>query len=409
MITVFCRIVANAMAAAWFLVLAAPASAQIGGSGSIQGTVLDTSRRRCRERRSPRRMSATGVATTRQTTDAGVYAVSPLPPGEYRVDGPLDGFQTFVRDGVIVDALAVVGLNVTLQVGGVAQEVVGDRGAAAAGDRRRAPWPDHPQRGLHRAAAGDEHRRPARPDGLHVPDAGCAVDRPLGQRDGRAGLHQRHLRRGHADHQRRRAGRGTEPLVRHLGRSDRAVPGRNERHGRDVQRPGRLELRRQVRDEPRCAGARSSSSATRRSTRRAFFAATKPDDNQHEYGFTLGGPICGETACSSSWPTTATAIGGRPRRGSSRFRRAAQRNGDFSALPVTIYDPPTTRPNPNGTGFVRDPFPGNIIPAGPHLADLALLPVVSARPDQRRPAEQLSRRHRCRSASTTTTSPRRST
>jgi hypothetical protein len=29
---------------------------------------------------------------------------------------------------------------------------------------------------------------------------------------------------------------------------------------------------------------------------------------------------------------------------------------------VTIYDPQTTRPNPNGTGFVRDPFPGNIIP-----------------------------------------------
>ena len=41
----------------------------------------------------------------------------------------------------------------------------------------------------------------------------------------------------------------------------------------------------------------------------------------------------------------------------------AMRNGDFSALPVQIYDPATTRPNPNGTGFVRDPFPGNIIPA----------------------------------------------
>ena len=28
-----------------------------------------------------------------------------------------------------------------------------------------------------------------------------------------------------------------------------------------------------------------------------------------------------------------------------------------------IYDPATTRPNPNGTGFIRDPFPGNRIPA----------------------------------------------
>ena len=30
---------------------------------------------------------------------------------------------------------------------------------------------------------------------------------------------------------------------------------------------------------------------------------------------------------------------------------------------VTIYDPATTRPNPSGSGFIRDPFPGNIIPA----------------------------------------------
>ena len=44
-------------------------------------------------------------------------------------------------------------------------------------------------------------------------------------------------------------------------------------------------------------------------------------------------------------------------------------NGDFSnwvdsqGRRITIYDPATTRPNPNGAGFIRDPFPGNIIPA----------------------------------------------
>lgn len=45
------------------------------------------------------------------------------------------------------------------------------------------------------------------------------------------------------------------------------------------------------------------------------------------------------------------------------------RRGDFSNLrnaagqQIIIYDPLTTRPNPNGSGFIRDPFPGNIIPA----------------------------------------------
>jgi hypothetical protein len=47
----------------------------------------------------------------------------------------------------------------------------------------------------------------------------------------------------------------------------------------------------------------------------------------------------------------------------------AFRSGDFSKLadatgkPIIIYDPATTRPNPGGQGFLRDPFPGNVIPA----------------------------------------------
>ena len=48
----------------------------------------------------------------------------------------------------------------------------------------------------------------------------------------------------------------------------------------------------------------------------------------------------------------------------------AWRNGDFSELRngsgqlITIYDPATTRPDPDNPGqFIRDPFPGNIIPA----------------------------------------------
>lgn len=47
---------------------------------------------------------------------------------------------------------------------------------------------------------------------------------------------------------------------------------------------------------------------------------------------------------------------------------ALQRAGDFSQTRsnatqlITIYDPATTRPNPNGTGSIRDAFPGDLIP-----------------------------------------------
>jgi hypothetical protein len=94
---------------------------------------------------------------------------------------------------------------------------------------------------------------------------------------------------------------------------------------------------------------------------KAFFARVKPDDNQHEYGGTLGGPIR-----KNQMFFFAAYDGYRDRRQTptvlTSIPTVAQRNGDFSALPVPIYDPRTTRPNPNGTGFVRDPFPGNIIP-----------------------------------------------
>ena len=51
------------------------------------------------------------------------------------------------------------------------------------------------------------------------------------------------------------------------------------------------------------------------------------------------------------------------------FPTTLERAGDFSQSRnsagqlITIYDPLTTRANPNGSGFIRDPFPGNVIPA----------------------------------------------
>lgn len=45
-----------------------------------------------------------------------------------------------------------------------------------------------------------------------------------------------------------------------------------------------------------------------------------------------------------------------------------ERTGDFSQTRanatqvIGIYDPDTTRPNPSGSGSIRDPFPGNVIP-----------------------------------------------
>jgi Carboxypeptidase regulatory-like domain/TonB dependent receptor len=55
---------------------------------------------------------------------------------------------------------------------------------------------------------------------------------------------------------------------------------------------------------------------------------------------------------------------------------AAMRQGDFSALPVKIYDPTST--TPSGSSYTRTPFPGNMIPA--NRFDPVTMKMVNAYP-----------------------------
>lgn len=110
---------------------------------------------------------------------------------------------------------------------------------------------------------------------------------------------------------------------------------------------------------------------------------TKSLLRRNQFGFTLSGPIWlpkfydgrGRTFFSVSFEGTRERIAQ-----SSLFTlpTAPQRVGDFADLvdtagnPVTIYDPATTRLNPhydpnkpvalNNLQYLRDPFPGNVLP-----------------------------------------------
>jgi hypothetical protein len=99
------------------------AMGQIGGSGSIQGTIKDPSGAVVPQADVTAINVATGVETARQTTAAGFYVISPLPPGEYKVTIAATGFQTVVQEHMIVDALSVVGLNMTLKIGTSTEQV----------------------------------------------------------------------------------------------------------------------------------------------------------------------------------------------------------------------------------------------------------------------------------------------
>lgn len=100
---------------------------------------------------------------------------------------------------------------------------------------------------------------------------------------------------------------------------------------------------------------------------RNTFAATKPVLRYNQFGASAGGPILkNRTFFFANWEEY------RFRRGSNLFATvptARQRTGDFSDLfdsagrLIPVYDPDTTMANPSGAGFIRTQFAGNVIPS----------------------------------------------
>ena len=105
------------------LLAAGLAFGQAGGTGTIQGTVTDPSGAVVGGAAVTASNLGTGIKTERQTTDAGFFVLSLLPPGEYTVTVTSAGFQSLTRVRVIVDALATVGLDFKLQIGAATQSV----------------------------------------------------------------------------------------------------------------------------------------------------------------------------------------------------------------------------------------------------------------------------------------------
>ena len=99
--------------------------------------------------------------------------------------------------------------------------------------------------------------------------------------------------------------------------------------------------------------------------------------SQDQYGFVFSGPLLiprfgegGRVFYNSPEPKTFFLVNVEffacidPAATLSDVPTLLERQGDFSASGVTIYDPLTTRPDPANPGrFIRDPFPGNVIPA----------------------------------------------
>jgi len=98
------------------------AQAQATG-GSATGTVLDTNGAAIANATVTLRSKTTGQQLAAQTTDAGSYNFPNVPVGDYTIQFEQRGFQTATQD-VKVALNQESGINVTLQVAGVASETI---------------------------------------------------------------------------------------------------------------------------------------------------------------------------------------------------------------------------------------------------------------------------------------------
>ena len=106
-----------------FLSLAVPLWAQIGGSGSITGSIADPTGAVISGAVVTATNNSTNVQTTQKTTSSGNYVLSPLAPGVYTVTVTAPGFKTLTQEHVSVDALQNVGLRIQLTLGANSEQV----------------------------------------------------------------------------------------------------------------------------------------------------------------------------------------------------------------------------------------------------------------------------------------------
>lgn len=340
--------------------LAIPAAAQIGGSGTIKGTVLDPSGAVVPNATVIASNVATGVENRREATAAGLFVIAPVPAGTYRVSASATGFRTVVQEQIVVDALATVELTLRLEVGATTESITvsaapPDLNTADArmgqtirnemytalpltmgnGNPRNPAAFIYLMPGVQEGGTfgfingGQSFSKDVYIEGLPITDA-------VRQGESRA------LQYGvsvEAVEQFQVETSGTSVEYNGQGSENYTIKsGTNQFHGSAFEY-----VRNTVFDA------------------RGFFAPSRPQQNQNQFGFTFGGPIKqNKIFFFGSYDVYRYRVATDYRFVTIPTTR--MRTGDFGELPVAIYDPNTTN-CPGGANCSRQVFPGNVIPA----------------------------------------------
>jgi hypothetical protein len=111
------------------LLLVLPLASQ-SPNGTINGQVLDPSGRAIERAEIVIVNDATGVKYFSRTNDDGIYLLSDLPPGPYRLQVSMVGFKTLIKPDITLNVQDALSINFTLPIGALSETVTVEGGAS---------------------------------------------------------------------------------------------------------------------------------------------------------------------------------------------------------------------------------------------------------------------------------------
>lgn len=339
--------------------------------GSIRGTVEDATGAVVSGAKVTAINVATGVETATVSTDSGNYNIPQLPPGMYKVQVQLAGFRTLIQENVEVEVSGVAGLDLRLEVGALSESVtVASAAPMLKSETSEVSTSVSPRAYMDLPLSAGGGRAPESFLFLAPGTSGSTFDAHINgsqtlskemQIDGMStqiaevqgdprtltfppdAIQEMSVLTSSYPAEFGNSGGGVERFV--------VRSGTNEFHGN---------LYEFLRNNDFDA--------------RGFFNASTAVHHENEFGGSVGGPIdipklySGKNRSFFFTNLNWYKLRGGAQNSIASVPDQAFRNGDLSGLVdssgklIQIYDPATTRPDGQG-GFIRDPFPGNIIPA----------------------------------------------
>jgi len=360
------------------MVLTVPACGQGGTSGTLVGTISDASGAVIPGVSISARNLDTNIVRTEVTGGAGVFTIPNLLAGRYEVKATKEGFRTAAVPNVKLDVNATFRVNITLELGEVSQTV--EVTAAA------------PTLQTDDASVG------------HLIEQQRIVDLPL---NGRNFQELQLLTPGAVntfDHQTQSglAGGASALTITNTAVSSNGsrpnqmlflIDGGNvtNQNGRGTifspnpDEIGEFKIEGSNFSAEYGYGSNVINVSTKSGTNelhgsvweflrndkldaRNFFAPAVEPLRRNQFGASAGGPVyLGHLYNGKNRTFWFFNYEGQREVSHSTMRASVptpkMRSGDLSELTNGIYDPLTTRPDPNNPGgFIRDPFPGNVIP-----------------------------------------------